>query len=132
MCSWVASTLWLMPACPGTAITPFGAGYRALLTGRRPGLLLSHPISKPQGQTLPRLFWPAGARDPASGGDTALAVHPGLINTTLARGWLVGSAIPLLAPLARPWRALGQRLACYGGQRTGALGSQQWPLMPLS
>jgi len=44
-------------------------------------------------------------RDPICRGNTAVAVHPGLINTTLARGWLIGSAVampPFLRPLLAP------------------------------
>ncbi len=40
-------------------------------------------------------------RDTECGADAAVAVHPGLINTNLARGWLVSTALPV-PPVLRP------------------------------
>lgn len=51
------------------------------------------------------------SRDTECGADTALAVHPGLINTSLARGWLVSTALPL-PPVIRPLLAPVVRRAC--------------------
>ena len=59
-------------------------------------------------------------RNPGWTGDAALAVHPGLVDTQLARQWITGEDVwgararPLLAPLMRalaPWMLLPPRSA---------------------
>ena len=54
---------------------------------------------------LARSSCPPWRRDTECGADTAVAVHPGLINTSLARGWLVSTALPVpgvLRPVVAP------------------------------
>ena len=59
-------------------------------------------------------------RNPGGTNDTALAVHPGLVDTQLARQWITGEDVwgaiarPVLAPLMRalaPWVLVPPRTA---------------------